>query len=136
MGQALRDHLGGILGLCDLLDEHGQAVEAHLIALGLRLRWLGTERLTWNDLRAIASQAGPRSAIGRALSEGWEVTDYLLAIIADHLAMANWQRQGKRGVPKPRPIPRPGDNRTERFGSDPIAIAEFDDWWREADSDE
>lgn len=135
MGEALRDHPGGILGLCDLLDEHGQAVEAHLIALGLRLRWLGAGRLTWNDLRAVVAAAAPRSEIGRAIGEGWEVTDYLLAVVADYLAVANWQRSGKRGLPKPRPLPRPGDTNTERFGSDPIPIAEFNDWWKEQDDE-
>lgn len=64
---------------------------------------------------------------------GWSVTDYLLAIVADHLAMANWQRQGKKGAPKPKPIPRPGDNNSAKYGEDPIPISEFNDWWEEAD---
>src|SRR5690242_14164709 len=39
-----------MIGLLDLLDEHGEAVEYDLIDAGLRLRWLGTEALSWRDL--------------------------------------------------------------------------------------
>lgn len=38
----------------------------------------------------------------------WGTTDYLLALIADLLAAANWQRAGSRRAPRPKPIPRPG----------------------------
>ena len=99
--------------------------------LGLRLRWLGSERLTWGDLRAIVMHSGPKSALRRALGNDWEVSDYLLATVVDLLALANWQRQGKKGAPKPRPVPRPGSDKSVKYGADPIPVSEFSEWWEE-----
>lgn len=131
MGGTLRGKPGGILGLCWLLTEHGEAIEYDLITLGLRLANLGSPTLTWRDLLVITREAPPSSALRRAQTGGWGITEYLLAVVADELAIANWQRQGKRGAPRPKPIPRPGQT-GEVFGSDPIPIAEFNSWWEEA----
>jgi hypothetical protein len=60
----------------------------------------------------------------------WGVTDYLLAAVVDLLANANWQRQGKKSAPKPRPIKRPGQAADgTKYGSKPIPIKDFDAWW-------
>jgi hypothetical protein len=37
----------------------------------------------------------------------WGVTEHLLALMADSLRAANWQRGGGKGQ-RPRPLPRPG----------------------------
>jgi hypothetical protein len=52
---------------------------------------------------------------------GWGLSEQLLAVIADALHAANWQRANagrKHTTPKPQPIPRPGvkDTRTRRRG--------------------
>jgi hypothetical protein len=47
----------------------------------------------------------------------------LLALIADRLAAANWQRSGKG--PRPRPVMRPGE-RPARFGDAAMSIDELD----------
>lgn len=44
---------------------------------------------------------------GIPLVEQWSITDHLLALQVDYLAMGNWQRGGGHG-PRPRPIRRPG----------------------------
>lgn len=36
----------------------------------------------------------------------WDTTDYLIASVVDLLAVANYQRAGKKGK-KPKPLPRP-----------------------------
>ncbi len=38
-----------------------------MISLGLRLRWLGTDRLTWRDLLVIAAQTSPGDELYHAL---------------------------------------------------------------------
>lgn len=124
---------GGIAGLCWLLERHAEAIEFDLLALGLRLDDLGTDRLTWRDLLVVIHRSGPESALQVELNDGqphWKVTDYLLAHIADLLAVANWQRQGKKSAPKPKPLKRPGQKTDgQKYGSDPIPVKDFDDWW-------
>lgn len=133
MGRGVQHRAGGILGLCCLLDEHSEAIEYDLLTLGRRLDNLGTPELSWRDLYVITRHLPPTSALRRAMGDGeepWSTTDYLLALIADGINGGNWQRAGKSSAPKPRPIPRPGEASTgERYGADPIPVAEFDSWW-------
>jgi hypothetical protein len=94
---------------------------------------LGTFALSWRDLLVIVRRSSPGSDLARELNGGeppWGVTDYLLAAVVDLLANANWQRQGKKSAPKPRPIKRPGQTvEGQKYGSKPIAIRDFDAWW-------
>lgn len=47
----------------------------------------------------------PESLTHRALAkDDWSLTDHLLALVHDQLALANWQRAGKKRGPKPKPI--------------------------------
>jgi hypothetical protein len=99
VGGGLRDGPGGIRGLHRLLTEYGEAVEYDLIALGLRLRWLGTEKLTWRDLLVIVRHSPHTSALAREVAgpemTAWNtgaVTAWLLAMVTDLLQVANWQR--------------------------------------------
>lgn len=50
------------------------------------------------------------SATKLAFSEGWTVDMHLLALQADLLAQANWQRSkdGEKNRRQPKQIPRPG----------------------------
>lgn len=72
------------------------------------------------------------------LGEGaeWLITDYLLARVADHLAVANWQRSedGSKGVNAPKPTYRPGQRTTQdpddpnvTFGKSGRSFAEIDE---------
>ena len=53
------------------------------------------------------------SALYRALlgdDSDWSTTNQLLAMVADHLAVANWfqTKDGQKGKNRPKQIPRPG----------------------------
>lgn len=140
MGARLQHQHGGIVGLVEFLSEHGEAVEYQLITLGLRLEWLATDRLSWRDLWVIVTQAQPGSPIHRAVDPeraAWasgETNAWLMALVADLLADGNWQRQGKKNARRPDPVPRPGEKKKGAvFGSEPIKVSEFDEWWESAD---
>lgn len=133
MAGRLGGHRGGIEGLLQLIDEHGEALEYDLIRLGLRLDDLGTERLSWRDLLVIVQHSPRDSALARDLLGDdalWGVTEHLLASLLDAVQMGNWQRGGKPHAPKPKPVRRPGARgQVRHFGADPIPISQFDDWW-------
>lgn len=50
--------------------------------------------------------------------DSWTLDQHILALIHDQLAMANWQRQGKRGRPRPKPISplSVGKKEAQQFG--------------------
>ena len=109
------------------------AVERELIEAGIRWRWIndGTDRATWNDAIALIATAGPDSALVRnAQKKDWEwnLTNQLLAHIADQQAMSAWGGKGQ----KPKPIPRPGvdDKKTETAGiqAEGLTKQEMDEW--------
>jgi len=124
---------GGSWRLLDLVDEHQEAVEFELLRAGFRLRDVGSEQLDWRDFYVLVRgwvnvphNEVARSARGHDL---WTVEEQLLAIAADRLAHANWQRAGRRVAP-PKPLPRPWDKKKSRqLGRDAIPISQFDDWW-------
>lgn len=117
-------------------DAHPAAVEADLIAAGLRWRDIGTGRTNWRDVWAILTAADFDSAIYRALKPeeaAWasrDTTNHLLANVFDALAVGNWQRGNGKGR-KPKPLKRPGVGpdreviEMDRFDSP----AAFDEWW-------
>lgn len=58
----------------------------------------------------------------------WTVTDYLTAVVADQLAVANYQRfkaSGGKGGTKPKPIPRPGQEPERILQGDSMSPAEI-----------
>jgi hypothetical protein len=100
---------------------------------GHTLDALGTEAFSWYDLAAVVKhvQTEPSSALAKELHGPiWSVEAQIAAVIADTLAMANWQRAGKKSAQKPKPISRPWEQpKTTSLGSEAIPIADFDDWW-------
>lgn len=137
MAGGQRSRTGGILGLLlDVLQEPARrsALQYDLLRAGLSLDDLGSEALTWYDLRVFVRhvQTSPDSALGLELRGHavWSVEAQLLATIADSLAWANWQRAGKKNAPKPKPLERPWlKAKGQKFGKDAIPLSEFDDWW-------
>ena len=127
--------------------EFCRAVEAELIKVGLRLRWLcdGTDRLNWRDVQVVILEADQSSAIARhELGESafWTVDTHLLAGVLDALNGANFQRSGGRGK-RPSPVPRPGEKSTaeptrddsstlfggtDGFEMDSVSIEEMNAW--------
>lgn len=136
MAGGVGNQRGGIASLCLLLEEHSEAIQYDLLVMGRRLEQLGTPALSWWDLLVIVKHSGPSSALARALqpdlaawASGMVAAD-LLAVVADLLAAANWQRQGKKSAPKPKRIKRPGvNNDDKKYGRAPIPIKDFEDWW-------
>lgn len=136
MADGERHLSGGILGLrVDLLVHSGrrEAIHYDLFRAGRSLDDLGSEALTWLDLKVFATfvQQDHSSALGRELhGPTWSIEAQLLAEVTDALNMANWQRGGKRSAPRPKPVPRPWlTPKSTNLGSDPIPISAFDDWW-------
>ncbi len=76
-------------------------------------------------------QADPTTATARSMhGPYWAVTDQLLATVIDLLQVGNWQRAGKKSAPRPKRLQRPWEKPAERkFGSKPIPISRFNDWW-------
>jgi hypothetical protein len=120
------------VSLLALLDEYQEAVEFDLIALGLRLRNVGSEDFSWRDLLVVIRQSSPESALFRALNPKdfqWGLSELLLAEIADAANVANWQRGGGKRRDYPKPIPRPGVEPDEqKYGAKPIPIDEMAEW--------
>lgn len=132
MGQALGYHAGGILSLDILIEAHRTPLEYDLIALGLRLRDLGTADLTWSDLWAICKHSPPGSALARALNpaDEWRLGELLLADIADSLRWIQWSKTRaaqRAGARPPRRIPRPGvEDDREHIGTTVMSIEDMD----------
>ena len=81
-----------------------------MLALGLDIRDLGSERLTYRRLRVLLENAPRDSAFVRSVGGAaavWSLTDHLLALAIDTLTLANWQRGGSKGK-RPEPLERPG----------------------------
>lgn len=138
MAGALRDHGGGIAGLLDIVEEHPDAIEYDLIALGLRLRWLDGETFDFADLAAIVRAAPPTSALYRAQygeEAAWQLPEHLLAAMTDSLHWLVWaqSKDGQKNRNKPRPVPRPGlEEETERTTysgkESAVPLEEMADW--------
>lgn len=133
MDGALRGGPPGIEGLLATLDEYGEAVEYDLIALGLRLRDLGTDRLTWRDLLVVVRQAPQGSALARASIPAplFGVAERLALLIEHRLRVLIWQNSGGKGS-APEPIPVPGDDADPvtgdmRWAPEPVSIDEMDE---------
>jgi hypothetical protein len=104
-----------------------------LIAAGLRWRDIGTGRTNWCDIHAVMSTRDRTSATTRVIdpeASTWKLTDHLLALLIDYVAIGNWQRGGGKGR-KPRPVPRPGaGSNLEQIEMDSFDTpAAFDEWW-------
>lgn len=89
--------------------------------------------LSWRDLQVLVQrwQKLPGTALCTAINgEHWSTTDQLLAELIDRVSIGNWQRAGKQHAPKPKRFPRPWEKaKAKRFGSKPIALSKFKDWW-------
>lgn len=125
---------GKLLGLLDLIDEYGEALEYDLLERGYRLRWVydGTNDFTWRDLWVIVRHMPRTSALQRAIhgheQAEWTVSDYLLATIADGQNWLVWAKtkDGAAGRRKPKPIPRPGDKpESEKLSADVLPAEEM-----------
>ncbi|APE37664.1 hypothetical protein BOX37_31205 [Nocardia mangyaensis] len=100
------------LSLDALAEEHAEAVEYDLITVGLRLRHLGTDALTWCNLKAVITCSPSTSALYRVrnLSEHeWHLDRLLLTDVVDFLRWLVWAKSAdaQQGRNRPEPIPAP-----------------------------
>lgn len=65
--------------------------------------------LSWVDLHAVIFAAPPNTAVFHAFEMGWNLTDYLLALMADGIHDLIWQKtkDGQKNRKRPKRIPRP-----------------------------
>lgn len=125
---------GGIFSLCRLIERFGEAIEFDLLTTaGRSLDELG-ESLSWRDLWVLVMRW--QKTAGTATSEAihgvvhWSTADQLNAMLVDLIAFGNWQRAGRKNAPKPKRLTRPWEKkRAQKFGSNPIPISKFNDWW-------
>lgn len=105
---------------------------------GVRLSdmWAGREKPSEVALYAYDCQYIEGSALQRAVlsnDSDWTTTNQLLALIADHLAIANWfqTKDGEKGKNRPKQIPRPGvkgENETNYGKSSAMSREEMAKW--------
>lgn len=121
-------------GLALLIDEHGPAIEYDLIKLGLRLRHLGTEMLSWRDLLVIVQHTERGSALSVSMDPGatqWGLSEHLLAVVADAVIAGNWMssKDGQKNRNRPKPIQRPGIAPDKKqFGGRAESMDSIRDW--------
>jgi len=130
VAEGLRDHGGGIRGLSDELERHGEAIEHDLVMAGWTLDDV-PERLNWRAFAAFVRHRAvdTTSALHRHLAGDdyhWGLREQLLAAVVDELRVANWQRAAsgaKKGKqpPRPKPIPRPGIGRRNPKSTMPLS---------------
>lgn len=79
--------------------------------------------MTWRDLKVLIRHAPADSALARSLyseEHQWQLTQYLLADMADSLRWLVWSKTAaaQDGRDRPEPIPRPGlKPAVERIGT-------------------
>lgn len=132
MARVVGYRAGGIHRLLELYDEHSEALEYDLIALGLRWRDVPSRDLDWGDVRAIVLSSPRTSALRRARDperSAWDANTYVLANVVEELSVVAYLLSRIRGAhPKrPKPYPRPGEtpDGVQRFTSKPVPLAEL-----------
>jgi hypothetical protein len=55
----------------------------------------------------------------------WGLPEHLLAAAVDALNGGNWQRAGRKGTPRPQPVPRPGSQNRETYTGDSVPLDEM-----------
>ena len=135
---------GGIVGLANLVTEHGGALDYDLMTMTIYTIDDVGGRLPVGSLAHFVRHLPPESATMRELypdeqekilwSKGY-ATAQLVAALIDELRSFEYmyaKRNSRGGVRKPVPFETPWTKPTKRvqhFGSDPIRIADFDEWF-------
>lgn len=82
--------------------------------------------MTWRQLRVYVAHL-PLDCALLAGEGGWTYSDHRLADVVDLLNGANWQRGNagaKSPTPRPKPIERPGQSKTELIAARVAAFRE------------
>lgn len=97
----------------------------------MRWRHLGTDALSWRDLKVIVAEAPIDSALTRARNpDAHEAQLRILALLHYQAAVANVQRGNASGASASDfpPVPEFADDTRTRIGSNPIPLDELDAW--------
>lgn len=137
-----RGHVGGIAWLCQLVEEHGAALDYDLVtSTRYTLRDIGGA-LPYGTLLHFVQYMPRTSALSRELrpvdeTERWADGEATAAILADlydlvhqmnnNLAARGSGRRARTAKPYPRPW-RKGEGE-KVVGRDPIPVADFEAWW-------
>jgi hypothetical protein len=144
MDGARWDGAGGITGLVELIDRHGEALEAdlqreyrrslrelHAGTMSFReLSWLvkglpGDGTALWRAGRRVKSTRPGKAKATPPPDEFWTPERELQAQTIDALNILAWQKtkDGAKGRNAPKPIRRPGVEQGERTGT-PVSASE------------
>lgn len=103
--------LAEVSGLIELVGESSEAVEYECIRAGVRLRDLGTDRLSWRDLWVIVRCAPAGSPLAADIDPraAWTTQDHLTALVFDAVRSLHWTTVGNPNLAPFGTVPRPGD---------------------------
>ena len=103
-------------------------MQATLLQYGLRLRELPNKHTTWQDVYLLLKYAPPDSPFYKTINanHGWQDAEYMLAGILDAVNWLVWAKteDGARGVNRPKPVPRPGQDKPSKYGT-PVRVTEL-----------
>lgn len=134
MAAGFGDRDGGILGLLEFVREREEAVEFELLERGYGLGDIGTMNLSWTELRTLLRRwsVTPGNAVCDAMHDRqWTISEQMLAQVIDLLAAGNYiamRAAGSKSAKKPKPIPRPWDDKPTTYGKGAIPYDEMDAW--------
>ena len=115
MDYGVRFDSGGILGLCELISQHREAITFDLLVQGWHVWQVGTPALSWAEFGVWFRFLSPSSQTFQEIKGAqWSPEMHRLTDVLETLLAANWQRGGGKG-PKPKPVPRPGSR--QKFGT-------------------
>jgi hypothetical protein len=110
-------------------------VEFELLDRGFHMGDVGTATLSWTELHVLMERWArlPHNAVAESIAgfSVWSVGEQLSAYIVDLINMGNYytlRAAGNKTAKKPRPIPRPWDDRPVTFGSGAIPYDQIDEW--------
>lgn len=86
--------------------------------------------MSWRRLAVLIQGLArtPGTLLHRKLAgDDWTLDQHLLALVVDRLSTANWQRQGKRGAARPKPVSplaqdKAGEKAGDTSGRDPDEV--------------
>lgn len=142
MGRGVWDPPGGIAQLVRIIDKHGRALEYDLMTrAGFTLEDVPS-RVSFRALLSFVSHLGADSELVAELKPelaGWQGAQRVPMMLADVIDLLNnigymyassHRGKGKPKPKQPRPYRRPvAKDDSQKVGSDPIPIKDFDEWW-------
>lgn len=135
MARGDRCERGGRLGLCELIEEHAEEIEADLLSrYGIDIYAYHRGEISTRRMLNLIRRLPPDSELGKAIngpSADWSREEHLLALLADRVSELTWvficaNSEEGEAPERPKPIPRPGIESEELAdASSPAELASF-----------